>query len=145
MRNRIENARRKAQLPKLPIKYPVEVEAAAMDQLRIVASDIGGNRFFRSEVEHGASNGPQGAVRDLAAGDRRELTSVDPHQIRVDRAITERTMSNSSAKSSGLTKIGKGRDMFLLFVKARHSSLPTEEPLRQVVGQKPSFSSSSAW
>ena len=42
-------------------------------------------------------------------------------------------MSNSSAngsKSSGLTKIGKGRDMFLLFLKGRHSSLPTEEPAK---------------
>ena len=86
MRNRLENAGCKAQLPRLRIYYPVEVEAAAMDQLGIVASDIGGNRFFRPEVEHGPDNGPQGAVRDLAAGDRSELIGVDPHQVRVDSA-----------------------------------------------------------
>jgi hypothetical protein len=39
-------------------------------------------------------------------------------------------MSNRLAKSSGLTKIGKGRDIFLLFVKGRDSSLPTEEPAK---------------
>jgi hypothetical protein len=42
-------------------------------------------------------------------------------------------MSNNSAngsKPSGLTKIGKGSDMFLLFVKGRHASLPTEEPAK---------------
>jgi hypothetical protein len=42
-------------------------------------------------------------------------------------------MGNRSAngsKSSGLTKIGKGRDMFLLFVKGRRASLPTEEPAK---------------
>jgi hypothetical protein len=44
--------------------------------------------------------------------------------------MKERTMSDRPAngsKSSGLTKIGKGRDMFLLFVKGRHASLPTED------------------
>ena len=42
-------------------------------------------------------------------------------------------MSYSSAngpKSSGLTKIGKGRDMFLLIVKGRRASLSTEEPTK---------------
>jgi hypothetical protein len=42
-------------------------------------------------------------------------------------------MSNRSAngsKSSGLSKIGKGRDMFLLFVKGRRASLPNEEPAK---------------
>jgi hypothetical protein len=39
-------------------------------------------------------------------------------------------MGNRSAndsKSSGLTKIGKGRNMFLFFVKGGRASLPTEE------------------
>jgi hypothetical protein len=39
-------------------------------------------------------------------------------------------MGNRSAndsKSSGLTKIGKGRNMFLFFVKGGHASLHTEE------------------
>jgi hypothetical protein len=36
--------------------------------LGIVASDIGGNRLCRPEVEHRPGNGTQGAVRDLATG-----------------------------------------------------------------------------
>jgi hypothetical protein len=35
--------------------------------------------------------------------------------------------SSNDSKSSGLTKIGKGRDMLLLFVKGGRASLPTEE------------------
>jgi hypothetical protein len=38
--------------------------------------------------------------------------------------------STNDSKSSGLTKIGKGRDMFLLFVKGGRASLSTEEPAK---------------
>jgi hypothetical protein len=38
--------------------------------------------------------------------------------------------STNDSKSSGLTKIGKGRDMFLLFVKGGRASLSKEEPAK---------------
>jgi hypothetical protein len=38
--------------------------------------------------------------------------------------------SANDSKTSGLTKIGKGRDMFLLFVRGGRASLSTEEPAK---------------
>jgi hypothetical protein len=38
--------------------------------------------------------------------------------------------STNDSKPSGLTKIGKGRYMFLLFVRGGRSSLSTEEPAK---------------
>jgi hypothetical protein len=51
-------------------------------------------------------------------------------------------MSNRSAngsKLSGLTKIGKGKDLFLLFVKGRRASSPTEESAKTSRWTEPVF------
>jgi hypothetical protein len=47
--------------------------------------------------------------------------------------------SGNGSKSSGLTKIGNGKDLFLLFVKGRRASVPTEESAKTSRWTEPVF------